>query len=98
MTLTAFNGEPVVWDSSLEDKLSTKFGFLARRVEKQVRNKDEKIKDYTYLTSLKVATRFSPGAGRNPASGQCGLQICRGLPIFPDSGWVDEAWGKKLVG
>lgn len=45
MTLTAFNGEPVVWDSSLEDKLSTKFGFLARRVEKQVRNKDEKIKD-----------------------------------------------------
>ena len=46
MTLGAFNGKPVVWDRLLEDKQSTKFGFLARRVEKQVRNKDEEIKRY----------------------------------------------------
>lgn len=46
MTLTAFNGKPVVWDRSLEDKQSTKFGFLARRVEKQVRNKGQEIKRY----------------------------------------------------
>ena len=35
------------------------------------------------LISLKrVATGFSPGAGRGPAPGQCGAQKCRGLAVL----------------
>ena len=40
LTLTRLNGQLVVWQEDLGNPKSTKFGLLARRVEKQVRKCD----------------------------------------------------------
>lgn len=37
LTLTKLNGKDVVWNALLLNKKSAVFGYLARRVEKQVR-------------------------------------------------------------
>ena len=52
-----------------------------------------------------MATRFSPGARRSSAPGQCNVQKSTGLAVLvgtagwprdcPNSGWVDQAWGEK---
>ena len=55
---------------------------------------------------------FLPGAGQGPEPGQSGVQKSaqksRGLAVLvglagwprdcPNSGWVDQGWGAKLVG